>query len=68
MKINFIETHTPLGTVSYPKKFGNMKFPIIDLSIYVSEHKKTFNYMYIIYPDDTSLKFLFSKWCQEYVL
>jgi hypothetical protein len=68
MKINYIETYSPLGTVSYPKKFGDLKFPIFDLSLYIPENNKTFNYTYIMHPIDTSLKILYNKWCAEYAL
>ena len=57
----YICDYKNVGTVSYPKKFGNIKFPITN--VYVITIEKSFNYLQISSPIDPSFNCNYWDWC-----
>lgn len=49
-----------VGTVSYPKKFGNIKFPITNINI-----SDKLNYLEISSPLNSNLYNKYYDWCHK---
>lgn len=58
-----------VGTVSYPKKFGSIKFPIISHTIYAIDEQtgksKSFNTISVTHPENKTLQKKYIQWCLD---
>jgi len=63
--MEYICDYKSVGTVSYPKKFGNIKFPITNVYCITIDdlYSNTFNYLQISSPVDASLTCKYWDWC-----
>ena len=63
--LSFSQSYSEVGTVSYPRKFKDKKFPIINMNMtyYDETINKSTNYLYIV-PGYNEFK-NFTSWCED---
>ena len=68
-KLVISKEYIPLGTVSYPKKFGSIKFPIKSTHLVAKNdntgYKKDVSILKVCNPYDTRMTKNYIQWCLD---
>ena len=68
-KLNISREYFSVGTVSYPKKFGSIKFPITSMHLVASNnetgYKKEFSILKVCNPDNIRMTKNYIQWCLD---
>ena len=68
-KLNISREYFSVGTVSYPKKFGSIKFPITSVHLVATNnetgYKKDLSILKVCNPENITLRKDYIQWCLD---